>query len=81
VAWKTYQRPHQKNAAHHSKVIAIRQHVFVGRSDLAADEMKLGEGQQLAFFAKDQLPLKNIAFGFDQLLLSFFATYAASSSA
>ena len=72
VVWKSYQRPHQNKLTHQSRFIAIQQHVFVGETNQSADEMFLGEGQRLAFFARDQLSLQPIAYGFDRLLVEYF---------
>ena len=64
--WKVYKRKPE------SHQFTIEQHIYVGTTDLEAEEMTLGEGQALHFFRQDELPSLSIAFDFDKLLDEFF---------
>ena len=64
--WKVYKRRPR------NRQFVIEQHVYFGKTHQKADEMILGEGQDLRFFRKDELASLSVAFEFDILLNEFF---------
>ena len=64
--WKTYKRRHQ------SRNLLIRQHVYVGQTDRALQDLVLGEGQALRYFSQQEIVSLPVAYGFDTLLKDFF---------
>ncbi len=69
TAWQVYERM--------GDAFVIDQHVFVGRVELAACDLTLGEGQALCFFEQDDLSSLSVGFGFAELLAKFFRERSA----
>jgi 8-oxo-dGTP diphosphatase len=65
--WKVYERSHKEG-------IIVVQYVYVGRTDQPTVAIHLNEGQAIGYFAANDIQTVAIAFGFDLLLLEFFAT-------
>ena len=69
--WKVYERSHQ------SRNFQIEQYVFRGHTDKPTDDMILGEGAALRYIERENISALPIAYGFDQLLVEFFAERCA----
>jgi 8-oxo-dGTP diphosphatase len=54
--------------------VTAEQHVFVGEIVLAAADIKVNEGQGVAFFGRNDLENIQIGFGFESLFRDFFET-------
>ncbi len=65
--WQVYERRHPE------KNVVVDQYVFVGKAG-EQPELVLGEGQALEFAAEDKILALPIAYGFEGLLVEFFAS-------
>jgi 8-oxo-dGTP diphosphatase len=63
--WKVYER--------YSRDILVEQYVFTMTSDKPIGDIVLGEGAALRYIAKKDILSLPIAYGFDKLLIEFFA--------
>ena len=59
-------------------LFSVEQHIYIGRTQRETDEMTLGEGQALQYFALDELASLSIAFGFDRLIVEFLGNSHAN---
>jgi mutator protein MutT len=67
-AWLTYERVHE------SGDFIIEQHIFVGQTDCPITAFILGKGVELRYVLQQDIDQLPIAYGFDELLQTYFAT-------
>jgi 8-oxo-dGTP diphosphatase len=64
--WRMYDRCGKNN-------LQIEQHVFIGKTNIAVEDIFLGEGAELRFITEKDLQSLQIAYGFDKLIREFFS--------
>jgi 8-oxo-dGTP diphosphatase len=65
--WKVYERPGPYS-------ITIVQYVYTGKTDQPISSLAINEGQDLQYFAPAKIDKMPIAYGFDSLLVEYFAS-------
>lgn len=67
--WKRYDY-------HYAPGVVIDQYIFIGKVNSENPVMVLGEGQEMQFFAYDEVKKLRIGFGFDKVLNEYFEASA-----
>ena len=66
--WKAYERFHPEKQA------VVIQHIYIGKITLSVEKIVLHEGEAARYFDEMTLNHVPIAFGFDRLLIEFYAS-------